>query len=190
MTALAVQTARRPASPQTAAWFGGSMPVARLGLILSLLVPLALLASDAWGHKLGANPVNFAIHTTGFLAVLCLLLSLAVTPLRQLTNWNWLVQFRRSLGVYAFYYACAHLTIYFWWDRARDLHSTVYEITHRYYLMIGFTSLLLMAPLWATSFNAALRTIGGVRWKRLHRFAYLAAALGCIHYYLQSKADK
>ena len=166
------------------------MPIGRLGLILSLLVPMVLLAWDARADKLAVNAVNFATLTTGFMAVLCLTLSLAVTPLRQVTNWNWLVQFRRSLGVYAFYYACVHLAIYFWWDRGRDLHSTFYEITHRYYLAIGFSSLALMFPLWATSFNGAIRTMGGMWWKRLHRFTYVAAALACLHYYLQSKADK
>lgn len=192
MTAIPMPTTRRPAAATTSPswWIGGSMPVARFGLILSLLVPLVLLAWDARAHKLGVNAVNFAIHTTGFVAVFCLMLSLIVTPLRQVTNWNWLVQFRRSLGVYAFYYACSHLAIYFWWDRGRDLHSTFYEITHRYYLAIGFSSLALMAPLWATSFNAAIRTMGGTWWKRLHRLTYLAAALACVHYYLQSKADK
>lgn len=166
------------------------MPIARFGLIFCLLVPLALLAWDARGHRLGVNAVNYAIHTTGFIAILCLVLSLVVTPLRQLTNWNWLVQFRRAMGVYAFYYACAHLSIYFWWDRGRNLSSTFHEITHRYYLAIGFSSLALMAPLWATSFDAAIRAMGGTWWKRLHRLAYVAAALGCAHYYLQSKADK
>lgn len=192
MTTLAMPAARRsPTARATeSAWIGGNMPVARFGLILCLLVPLALLTWDAHDHRLGANPVNFAIHTTGFIAVLCLLLSLLVTPLRQITNWNWLVQFRRALGVYAFYYACVHLAIYFWWDRAGNLSSTFHEITHRYYLAIGFASLSLMAPLWATSFNAAIRKIGGKWWKRLHRLVYLAAALACIHYYLQSKADK
>jgi ferredoxin-NADP reductase/DMSO/TMAO reductase YedYZ heme-binding membrane subunit len=171
-------------------WFGGNMPVARLGLILSLLVPVALLIWDAYHHALGVNAVNFAIHTTGGIAVICLLLSLAVTPLRNVTGFTWLIQFRRSLGVYAFYYAAAHLAIYFWWDRQRSLSSTVYEITHRYYLAIGFASLALMAPLWATSFNAAIQKMGAVWWKRLHRLTYLAAALACYHFYLQTKADK
>lgn len=171
-------------------WIGGNMPVARLGLILNLLVPLVLLIADAWHHRLGADPVNFALHATGLTAVTLLLISLAITPLRMITGWGWLVQFRRSLGVFAFYYACAHLSIYFWWDRGRNFHSTVYEITHRYYLLIGFISLVLMAPLWATSFNAAIRALGGTWWKRLHRLAYIAAGLGCWHLYLQSKADK
>jgi glycine betaine catabolism B len=166
------------------------MPVARLGLILNLLVPLTFLVWDALHENLGADPVNNALHTTGLVAVTYLLLSLAVTPLRVVSGWTWLVQFRRSLGVYAFYYGCTHLAIYFWWDRAHDLHSTAYEIIHRYYLAIGFTSLALMAPLWATSFNAAIRAMGATWWKRLHRLAYVAAAFACYHFYLQSKADK
>jgi ferredoxin-NADP reductase/DMSO/TMAO reductase YedYZ heme-binding membrane subunit len=182
--------APRQVRPLPAVWFGGNMPAARLGLIVSLLVPLSLLLWDAHAHRLGVNAVNFAIHTTGGVAVVCLLLSLAVTPLRNITGFNWLVQFRRSLGVYAFYYAAVHLTIYFWWDRQHSLSSTAYEITHRYYLMIGFVSLSLMAPLWATSFNAAIRKMGGKWWKRLHRLVYLAAALACYHFYLQTKADK
>lgn len=166
------------------------MPVARFGLILSLLVPIVLLIWDSHDRALGANAVKFAIHTTGEVAIICLLLSLFVTPLRMLSGFNWLVQFRRALGVYAFYYAAAHLAIYFWWDRQRSLSGTAYEITHRFYLAIGFASLSLMAPLWATSFNAAIRKMGGKAWKRLHRLVYLAAALACYHFYLQTKADK
>src|SRR5580658_6802834 len=93
-------------------WFGGNMPVARLGLILNLLVPLVLVSWDAYHGKLGADPVNFATHTTGLVAVTYLLLSLSITPLHMTTGWSWLMQFRRSFGVYAFYYACAHLAIY------------------------------------------------------------------------------
>jgi len=186
----AVSTADlRPASPGYK-WIGGSMPVARFGLILNLLVPLVFLVGDACNGKLGADPVKEAIHTTGLVAVTYLLLSLGVTPLRMVSGWGWLVQFRRSFGVFAFYYACAHLAIYFWWDRERSLGSTAYEITHRYYLMIGFLSLVVMLPLWATSFNAAIKKLGGRRWQRLHRWAYVAAALACWHFYLQTKADK
>jgi DMSO/TMAO reductase YedYZ heme-binding membrane subunit len=171
-------------------WIGGNMPVARLGLILNLLVPLIFLIADALNGQLGADPVKEAIHTTGLVAVTFLVASLAITPLKMVTNWGWLIQFRRSVGVFAFYYACAHLAIYFWWDRERSLGSTVHEITHRYYLMIGFLSLVLMFPLWATSFNGAIKFLGGKRWKQLHRLAYLAAGLACWHFYLQTKADK
>ena len=186
-------TAAPPLSTRAAkgsTWVGGNMPGARLGLILNLWIPFLFLLWDALHGNLGADPVNNALHTTGLVAITYLISSLAVTPLRMATGWTWIIQFRRSLGVYAFYYACAHLAIYFWWDRSHNLHSTVYEITHRYYLMIGFISLALMAPLWATSFNAAIQTMGPVWWKRLHRLAYIAAGLGCWHLYLQSKADK
>ena len=166
------------------------MPVARVGLIVNLIIPLAILIWDAHQQALGVNAVNFAIHTTGGVAVVLLLLSLAVTPLRTLTGFTWLIQFRRSLGVYGFYYAVVHLVIYIWWDRQGSLSSAAYEITHRYYLTIGFASLALMAPLWATSFNAAIQKMGPFAWKRLHRLAYVAAALGCYHFYLQTKADK
>ena len=166
------------------------MPTGRLGVITCLLVPLFLLVWDAYHHMLGVNAVNFAIHTTGKLAVVCLLLSLCITPIKSITGFTWLIQFRRALGVYGFYYAAAHLLIYFWWDRQGQISSTAYEITHRFFLGIGFASLAIMTPLWATSFNAAIQKLGGARWKQLHRLAYPAVALACYHYYLQSKADK
>jgi glycine betaine catabolism B len=169
--------------------FSSDMPFARVGLIINATVPAMILLWDAFHHQLGAAPVNFAIHTTGFVALTFLLLSLLVTPLRSITGFSWLIQFRRSLGLYAFYYAASHLAIYFWYDRARHFGSTVYEITHRPYLFIGFMSLLMMAPLAATSFNGAVRALGGKRWKALHRLAYLSAILGCIHYYIEVKAD-
>jgi ferredoxin-NADP reductase/DMSO/TMAO reductase YedYZ heme-binding membrane subunit len=189
MSATIASSSPAPAT-RDSAWIGGNMPGARLGLILNLWVPFLFLLWDAVHGNLGADPVNDALHTTGLVAITYLLLSLAVTPLRMATGWTWVVQFRRAFGVYAFYYACAHLAIYFWWDRSHNLHSAIYEITHRYYLMIGFISLVLMAPLWATSFNAAIRWMGATWWKRLHRLAYVAAGLGCWHLYLQTKADK
>ncbi len=191
MTTLSMPVSPKPrqAVPRSE-WFGSDMPFARWGLIINLLIPLGLLIWDATQHKLGVNSVDFAIHTTGLIAILYLLLSLVVTPLRAITKLNWLIQFRRSLGVYAFFYGAAHLSIYFWWDRGGSFSSTVHEITHRYYLAIGFASLAIMSMLAVTSFNAAIRWMGAKSWKRLHRLTYLAATLGCIHYYLQSKADK
>jgi ferredoxin-NADP reductase/DMSO/TMAO reductase YedYZ heme-binding membrane subunit len=183
MTTLTTTPRIKP--PRTT--LASDMPFARLGLIINAAVPAALLLWDALHHQLGADPVNFAIHTTGFIALLSLLLSLTVTPLRSIPGFSWLLQFRRSLGLYAFFYASCHLAIYFWYDRAHDLGSTVHEITHRLYLVIGFTALLLMAPLAATSFNAAVRALGGKNWKRLHRLVYLSAILGCIHFYMQGK---
>ena len=189
MTAMPMPTVR-PAKGASSPWFGGSMPVARFGVIVNLAVPAALLGWDAWHHDLGADPVNFALLTTGLIAVTYLMLSLAVTPLVTVVRQQWLVQFRRAVGCWAFYFAASHLFIYFWWDRGRSLSSTVEEITHRYYLTIGFTALVLMVPLWASSLDVVIRWMGGARWKWLHRLAYVSAGLAVWHYYLQSKADK
>src|SRR4051812_46613191 len=121
MTALA-----RPLPSRTTAvpLVGGNMPFARAGVIVSAAVPGALLVWDALHHELGADPVNFAIHTTGRLAVIFFLVSLAVTPVRKIADAAWLIQFRRALGLAAFYYAAAHLAIYFWFTRSHDVGKT------------------------------------------------------------------
>ena len=152
-------------------------------------VPLALLGWDAWRHKLGANPVNFAILTTGMSALVFLMLTLLVTPLRKITGLNWLIFSRRTLGLYAFFYACLHFLIFFGLDRSFSISSTLSEMVKRKYLLVGITGLLVMAPLAATSTNAMIKRLGGKRWRALHRLAYVAAIAGVVHYYMQVKAD-
>ena len=152
-------------------------------------VPLALLAWDAWRHQLGANPVNFAIRTTGMLTLVFLLLSLLVTPIRKITGWNWLIFSRRTLGLYAFGYVCVHFLLFFGLDRSLSVSSTLSEMLKRKYLLVGSAGLLLMAPLAATSTNAMIKRLGAARWKALHRLVYAAAIAGVIHYYMQVKAD-
>ena len=161
----------------------------RLVLFVNALVPGALLAWDGWRGTLGVNATNFAIHTTGLVALSFLTASLLVTPLRLITHFSWLVQFRRQLGLWAFAYACAHFGIYFWFDRVHNVSSTLYEITHRLYLIIGTAGLIAMVPLAATSTGGMIRRLGPKNWKRLHRLAYLAALAGAIHYYIEVKAD-
>jgi sulfoxide reductase heme-binding subunit YedZ len=152
-------------------------------------VPAALLAWDAWHHRLGANPVNFAILTTGMSALVFLLLTLMVTPLRKITGLNWLIFSRRTLGLYAFFYACAHFLIFFSLDRSLSISSTVSEMGRRKYLLVGITGLVVMVPLAVTSTNAMIKRLGGKRWRALHRLAYVAAIAGVLHYYMQVKAD-
>ena len=152
-------------------------------------VPAALLAWDAWHHRLGANPVNFAILTTGMSALVFLLLTLMVTPLRKITGLNWLIFSRRTLGLYAFFYACAHFLIFFSLDRSLSISSTVSEMARRKYLLVGITGLVVMVPLAVTSTNAMIKRLGGKRWRALHRLAYVAAIAGVLHYYMQVKAD-
>ena len=158
-------------------------------VVINGLVPLTLLAWDAYHGELGPNGVNYAIHTTGILSLIFLFLSLSITPVRLLTGWNALLGFRRALGLFGAFYACAHLGIYYGFDRALSLSSTINEILTRRFLQVGFVAILLMAPLAITSTNAMVARLGARRWKLLHRLAYMATGLGALHYYMQVKAD-
>jgi DMSO/TMAO reductase YedYZ heme-binding membrane subunit len=162
---------------------------AKLLVLVNCAVPAALLGWDAGHHQLGANPVNFAILTTGLLALIFLLLTLAVTPLRKITGLNWIIFSRRTLGLYAFFYASLHFLIFFFQDRQGSISSTLSEMVKRKYLIVGGIALLVMVPLAVTSTNAMIKRLGGKRWRALHRLAYVAAIAGVIHYYMQVKAD-
>ena len=169
-----------------------SLKVDRFAKNVALLngaVPVLLLGWDAWRGQLGANPVNFAIRTTGILSLIFLVLSLAVTPASRLTGWGWLGQFRRMLGLYAFFHAALHFLLFFGLDRAGNLSDTVSEVIKRPYLMVGMIGLVLMVPLAATSTNAMIKRLGPSRWKALHRLAYVAAVAGSLHFYMLVKAD-
>ena len=137
----------------------------------------------------GPTRSNFAILTTGMLALVFLMLTLLVTPLRKITGLNWIISFRRTLGLFAFFYACAHFLIFFSLDRSFSISGTLSEMLKRKYLIVGITGLLVMVPLAVTSTNAMIKRLGGKRWRALHRLAYVAAIAGVIHYYMQVKAD-
>ena len=158
-------------------------------VILAGLGPLLMLGWDAWHDQLGANGVSNALHITGILSLVFLLVSLAITPLRVLTGWNSLIAYRRALGLYGFAYAALHFGIYVAFDRMGSVSSTVEEIVSRRFLLIGFIALALMLPLAVTSTNAMIRKLGPARWKLLHRLAYVVAILGVAHYYMLVKSD-
>ena len=162
---------------------------ARFLVLVNGAVPATLLGWDAWHHKLGANPVNFAILTTGMSALVFLMLTMLVTPLRKISGLNWIISFRRTLGLFAFFYACTHFLIFFSLDRSFSISSTLSEMVKRKYLIVGSTALLVMVPLAVTSTNAMIKRLGGKRWRALHRLAYVAAIAGVTHYYMQVKAD-
>jgi len=162
---------------------------AKFVVLVSAAVPLSLLGWDAWNRDLGANPVNFAIRTTGLLALIFLLLTLAITPAAKLSGWNRITHFRRLLGVYAFVYTAIHFSIFVIFDRDLSLASTVSEIASRLYLTVGTAGLMMMLPLAITSTDAMIQRIGATRWKLLHRLTYLAAIAGVTHYFLLVKAD-
>jgi len=164
-------------------------PFAKFTVLLNCAVPAIILGWDAWRGQLGANPVNLAIRTTGLLSLIFLVLTLLVTPASRITRWSWLGQFRRILGLYAFFHACLHFLIFFGLDRGASASGTLSEITKRPYLMVGTLGLVLMVPLAATSTDGMIRRLGGKVWKALHRLAYVVAVLGVVHYYMLVKAD-
>jgi sulfoxide reductase heme-binding subunit YedZ len=100
---------------------------------------------------------------------------------------NWLSHFRRMLGLFAFFYGCVHLLIYFTFDRGLSLSSLVSETAERPFILFGMTALLLMLPLAITSTNSMVRRLGAAKWKRLHQLAYVSAIAGVVHYYYSSK---
>lgn len=163
---------------------------AKFLLLVNGAVPATLLAWDAFHHRLGANPSKFVILTTGMLTLIFLSLTLLVTPIRKITGWNWLIFSRRTFGLYAFFYACAHFLTFFAFERGFSLSDTAAEMIKRPYLVIGSIGLISMIPLAATSTNAMIRRLGARRWQLLHRLAYLAAIAGVVHFYMQAKADK
>src|SRR5260370_40832759 len=119
----------------------------KLLVLVNAAVPVTLLGWDAFHHQLGANPVNFAILTTGMSALVFLLLTLTVTPMRKISGLNWIIFSRRTLGLYAFFYASLHFLIFFSLDRSLSISSTLSEVAKRKYLMVGISRLMAMVPL-------------------------------------------
>jgi len=153
------------------------------------LLPLVLLVGTGLRDALGANPIEYITRATGDWTLRLLLLTLAVTPLRQLTGWHWLVRLRRTLGLYAFFYGCLHLTTYVWLDQFFDWPGIVADIVKRPFVTLGFAAFVLMLPLAITSTNGMIRRLGGRSWQRLHRAVYAVGVLGVAHYWWLVKKD-
>lgn len=167
----------------------------RFIILLKLLVwalclsPVTLLAWKATQDELGANPLSEITLSTGHWTLYLLLITLAITPLRKVTGWNWLIRFRRPLGLFAFFYGCLHLTTYLWFDKFFDVHEIVKDIYKRPFITVGFTAWVLMLPLALTSTTWSIRKLGGKRWQRLHRLIYASAIAGVIHFWWLVKRD-
>ena len=152
------------------------------------LWPLALLVYGAITNTLGADPTAKITFTTGYTTLLLLILSLAVTPVRNLSSrLSWLIRFRRLLGLFAFFYGTLHLLTYVALYAGFDIHAMLADIEKRRFITMGVAAWLLLVPLAATSTNWSIRKLGGKRWQRLHRLVYLAAICGIIHYWWQVK---
>ena len=160
-------------------------------VLAGCLAPFAWLAAGAaglGGVSLGANPVEEILHSLGRWGLNFLLITLCITPLRQLTGWVQWMRLRRMLGLTAFFYILGHFLFYVLVDQGGALGVIVEDVVKRPYITLGFTGLLLLLPLALTSTKGAMRRLGR-RWQRLHRLVYVVAALGCIHFYWQVKAD-
>jgi len=162
---------------------------AKLVLFVNGLVPLTLLLWDVWHKRVGANPLEFVTRTTGMLTLVFLLISLAMTPMRRITGLNWLVRFRRMLGLFAFFYGSLHLMTYVAFDRFFHLKTVPGDIVTRPFIAIGMTAFFLMVPLAITSTDKMVKRLGGKRWARLHRIVYLSGVFGVLHYYMLVKSD-
>ncbi|GAC1649624.1 MAG: protein-methionine-sulfoxide reductase heme-binding subunit MsrQ [Acidobacteriaceae bacterium] len=162
---------------------------AKVLLWIFLFVPLAADIHGAVTNTLGANPQSQIELQTGEWTLRILIASLAITPLRRITGWNWLIRFRRLLGLFGFFYASLHFFVYLWFDQNFVWSSIFADIAKRRFIYIGFAAWLLMVPLALTSTAATIRKLGGKRWSLLHRLVYLTAVLGIIHFYWGKKAD-
>ena len=160
----------------------------RLFFVQSLL-PLGLILWDWSRGKLGANPVEFVTRSTGVLALLFLVITLLVTPLRKLSGWNWLARHRRTFGLFAFFYALLHALTYLVFDRDLRWATVPEDVWKRPFIAVGALAFLLMVPLAVTSTNAMIKRLGGKSWNRLHRLTYLVPIAGVVHYWMIVKSD-
>lgn len=164
-------------------------------VIVLALIPFVWVAWAMWSdvfqgtRHLGSEPIKESEHFTGKWALRFLLACLAVTPAIRITKAGWLVKYRRTFGLIAFFYACVHLTIYFGLDIELMWSNLVEDVLDRTYITLGMTALLLMVPLALTSTKASIRWLGNKKWNALHRLVYVSAVLGVIHFYMAVKKD-
>ena len=152
-------------------------------LALLLALPMAWLVYATFNNLLGPNPAEALSRQTGDWTLRGLCLVLAITPLRVLLQAPGLLRLRRTVGVATFVYACVHLLCYAWFDQGFDLTDIWRDILKRPFIWLGFSAWVLMLPLAATSFNTAIRWLGGRRWQALHRLVYAAALLSVLHFF-------
>jgi len=158
-------------------------PWAKPVAVLLLALPAVWLVYAAFNELLGANPAEALTRSTGDWTLRALCVVLAITPLRVLTATPALQRFRRTLGVGTFVYACLHMLCYAWFDQGLDLNDIWLDILKRPFIWLGFSGLVCMLPMAATSFNAAIRYMGVKRWQLLHRLVYAVAVLAVLHFF-------
>ncbi|HET8693199.1 MAG TPA: protein-methionine-sulfoxide reductase heme-binding subunit MsrQ [Aquabacterium sp.] len=157
-------------------------------LWLLCALPVMHLVYAAFADRLGANPAQKLILETGEWTLRWLWLTLAISPLRELASLPALLRYRRSLGVTTFIYALLHFVCYAFLDKGLVIDDIVKDVLKRNFIFVGMAALLFMTPLALTSFNAAIRAMGGRNWQQLHKLVYLVALLGLLHFYWKKAA--
>ena len=145
----------------------------KAALFLASLIPFIRLAWFGYSSQLGANPIEFITRSLGTWTLAFLLITLSITPLRNLSGWSWLIKLRRMAGLFAFFYALLHFITYIWLDQFFDLHDIYKDVIKRPFITIGFAAFIMLIPLALTSTNAMIKRLGGKRWLLLHRLVYL-----------------
>jgi sulfoxide reductase heme-binding subunit YedZ len=163
--------------------------IAYAAVWLACLAPLLWLAWRGYNGELGANPIEKVIRNLGVWGLRLLIVGLAITPAARMLRQPRLIRFRRTVGLFAFSYILLHLSTYIGIDQFFDWNAIGKDILKRPYITIGMGAFVLLIPLAATSFNAAIRWMGAARWRGLHRLIYLIVPMGVVHYYLLVKAD-
>lgn len=161
----------------------------KLALFLLALAPLAKLGIKAYLDELGANPIEKITRVTGYWTLTFLMVTLAITPVRKLSGWQWPVRLRRMLGLFAFFYGSLHFLTYLIVDQFFDWDAIFKDLVKRPYITIGFPAYVLMIPLAITSTDAMIRRLGGKAWKNLHKLVYISAIAGVVHFGWLVKKD-
>ncbi|MDP5009077.1 MAG: sulfoxide reductase heme-binding subunit YedZ, partial [Glaciimonas sp.] len=152
-------------------------------LFVLALIPAVRLFVFAFTDQLGANPIEFITRATGDWTLYFICITLALTPLRRLTKWNWLIKLRRMLGLFAFFYVMLHFTTFLWFDHFFDVTEMLKDVYKRPFITVGFIAFILLIPLALTSTNGMIKRLGGKRWQWLHRLVYAVAMLGILHFW-------
>jgi sulfoxide reductase heme-binding subunit YedZ len=159
----------------------------KAALFVLALLPLARLVYLVAADKL-VEPLETITRSTGDWVLYFLCITLAMTPLRRLTGWNWVIKLRRMAGLYAFFYGLLHFMTFLWFDHFFDVAAMLGDVVKRPFITVGFVAFVLLIPLAVTSTNAMIRRLGGKRWQWLHRLIYVIAPLGILHFWWMKAA--
>ncbi|MBV8084445.1 MAG: sulfoxide reductase heme-binding subunit YedZ [Chloroflexi bacterium] len=165
------------------------VPWLKPGLLIGALAPAASILLRIPNNGLGANPIAEAENELGLSALVFLVACIACTPARRLLGWTWPMRIRRELGLLAFFYALVHFLTYMVLDQFFDFRSILADILQRPFITVGFTALVLLAPLAWTSRSTSIRRMGYVNWARLHWLVYPAGILAVVHFVWRVKRD-